>query len=53
MKREFEQIKINVPRKEKEVLAYCRRLSGARLLSKTFIRLMKLECKNKDSVEEV
>ncbi|MCM1289306.1 MAG: hypothetical protein NC132_01455 [Corallococcus sp.] len=49
-KREFEQIKINVPRNEKEVIAYCRRLSGARLLSKTFIRLMKADSKNrKDS----
>lgn len=38
--KQFEQVKINIPKSNKTVIAYCRRLSGQRLLSKRVVRLL-------------
>ncbi len=45
MQSNFEQIKLNIPKQEKEVIEYCRQLSTQRQLSATIIRLLTEEIK--------
>lgn len=47
MQSNFEQIKLNIPKQEKEIIEYCRQLSVQRKLSATIIRLLSEEIKRK------
>ena len=49
MQKDFQEVKLNIPKSNKRVVAYCKKLASRRQLSATVIRLLSKELDSQEN----